>query len=62
MKVAFQLAGFIYVDDTDITILNKGQKIAEEVMARAQLMINTWHRELSYTRGDLKESKCFWTI
>ena len=25
-------------------------------------MLNTWHRGLSYTGGDLKESKCFWTI
>ena len=62
MKVAFQLTGFIYVNNTNITILNEGQETAEEVVARAQLMLDTWHRELSYTRGDLKESKCFWTI
>ena len=40
-KVVFQLAGFIYVDDTDIMILNEGQETAEEVMARVQLMLDT---------------------
>ena len=41
IKVAFQLAGFIYIDDTDLTILNEGKEIAEEVVARAQLMLDT---------------------
>ena len=58
-KVAFQLVGFLYVDDTDITILNEGQETAEEVIARVQLILATWRMVLSYTRGDLKESKYF---
>jgi len=41
IKVAFQLAGFIYVDNTDIMILNEGQETVEEVVAREQLMLNT---------------------
>ena len=40
-KVAFQLAGFIYIDNTDIMILNEGQEIVEEIVAREQLMLNT---------------------
>ena len=40
-KVAFQLTGFIYVNNTDITILNEEQETAEEVVARAQLILNT---------------------
>jgi len=34
-KVAYQIAGFLYVDNTDLVTLNKGNELASEVVARA---------------------------
>ena len=34
-KVAYQLAGFLYIDDTDLVALNSGNESEAEVVARA---------------------------
>ena len=61
-KVAYQLAGFLYVDDTNIIALNSGLELAEEVMTRAQLLLDRWQYTLQVTGGELKFSKCYWTL
>ena len=39
-KVAYQLAGFLYVDNTDLVALNSGNESEVEVVARAQSLLN----------------------
>ena len=59
MKLIFAIAVLIYIDDTDIVLLNKGNESETEIMARAQLLLDSWHAALSFTGRDLKVSKCF---
>ena len=56
------LAALIFVDDTDLYVFNSGADTAEEVVIKAQRLLNTWHEILKFTGGDLKLSKCYWTL
>ena len=58
-KVAYQLASFLYVDDTDIVVLNSRSELAEEVVVRAQLLLDRWQYTLQVTGRELKFSKCY---
>ena len=61
-KFIFIIVALIYVNDTDIVLLNKGNKIEIKIIARAQLLLDLWHTVLSFTGGNLKVSKYFWII
>ena len=39
-KVAYQIAGFLYVDNTDLVTLNKDDKLASKVVARVQILLD----------------------
>ena len=39
-KVAYQIAGFLFIDDTDLVTLNKGDKSVSKVVARAQTLLD----------------------
>ena len=39
-KSMYKLAGFLYVDDTDLVTLNSGEKLAEALVVRAQLLVD----------------------
>ena len=58
----YALLGFLYVDNIDIVALNQGRELEEEVVARAQLLLDHWQFALQLTGGELKFSKCFWTL
>ena len=40
------MVGFLYVDNTDIVVLNNGSELKEEVVARAQLLLDKWQYAL----------------
>ena len=56
------LAALIFVDDTDLYIFNSGSETTEEIVLKAQRLLDAWHHILQFTGGDLKLSKCYWTI
>ena len=39
-KSVYKLAGFLYVDDTNLVVLNSGEESAEAIVARAQLLVD----------------------
>ena len=61
-KSVSKLAGFLYVDDTDLVALNSGEKSAEAIVVRAQLLVDQWQYVLQLTGRELKHSKYFWTL
>ena len=42
-QVIFTLAGQIFVDDTDLNMINKENENVEEIMFRAQQTLDQWH-------------------
>ena len=58
----FSLAALVYVDDSDLNILNLNQKSTVEVLEEAQALLNAWHFALRTSGGELKLEKCFWTL
>ena len=43
-------------------MFNSGADNAEEVVIKAQRLLDAWHEVLKFTGGDLKLSKCYWTL
>ena len=39
-KIAYSLAGFLYVDDMDLVTMNSSNESADEIVARVQLLVN----------------------
>ena len=58
-RVILPLAALIFVDDTDLYVFNSGADNAEEVVIKAQRLLDAWHEVLKFTGGDLKLSKCY---
>ena len=50
----YQLVGFLYVDDTDIVALNNGSESEEEVVARAELLLDKCQYALQVIGGKIK--------
>ena len=50
------------MDDTDLVTFDNEKELAMEVVTRAQLVLDTQHQALTFTGGNLKLNKCFWTI
>ena len=61
-RVILPLAALIFVDDTDLYVFNSGADNAEDVVIKAQRLLDAWHEVLKFTGGDLKLSKCYWTL
>ena len=53
------LAALIFIDDTDLCVFNSGADNAEEVVIKAQYLLDAWYEVLKFTGGDLKLSKCY---
>lgn len=47
----------IYISNIDLFIINSNDKNVEEIVQRAQPILNTWHVVLKILGGDLKYSK-----
>ena len=61
-QVVLPLAALIFADDTDLHVFNSGSDTTEEVVMKAQRLLDAWHNILKFTGGDLKLSKCYWTL
>jgi len=53
------MAGFAFVDDTDLIVSDLSQQ-ASAVMTKMQQSLTMWHKLLQATGGDLVPEKCFW--
>ena len=60
-KICQYLSALLCVD-TYLYVFNDGSMIAQEVVIKAQRLLNSWNEVLKYTRGELKLSKCHWTL
>ena len=58
-KMAYSLVGFLYVDNMDLVAINSGNKSVDEIVARAQLLVDQWQYALQLTGVDLKQRKYF---
>ena len=61
-RAVLPLAALIFVDDTDLYVFNSGSDTTEEVVMKGQQLLDAWHDILKFTGGDLKLSKCYWTL
>ena len=61
-KLIFIIIVLIYIHNTDIVIFNKGNESETKIIARSQLLLDSWYIALSFTGGDLKVLKYFWII
>ena len=53
------LAPLLYVDETDLNVLNVSNKPIFEVVADVQNVLNIYHFPLKASGSDLKLEKCF---
>ena len=58
-KLILQMAGFAYVDDTDLLQV---ANTAEEVLQYMQKKLDDWNDSASVTGGILSPSKCWWYL
>jgi len=52
--------GEMYVDDTDLTVMQPHFKSADDVKDEAQMSVDTWAHLLNSTGGSLNPEKCYW--
>ena len=55
-----QCMGFLFVDDTDSTVIGNEEEIGEQVCQRQQEGVASWESALKFTGGTLKAAKCYW--
>ena len=58
-QVGYKLARFLYIDDTDIAVMNNGIETAKEVVKRAQKLLDSWQLALNFMGGELKSEKYY---
>ena len=58
-KVLFQIEAQLYIDNTDLPMMNQGNDSAKQLVTRAQIILNYWHNTLWFTGGDLKLKKSY---
>ena len=61
-KLAYKIAAFLHVDNTNLVAIKRSNESEAEIITRAQLVLDYWQEGLTITGGELKLSKCFWTI
>ena len=52
--------GEMYVDDTDLTVMQPHYKSADDVREDAQKLVDEWAHLLNSTGGSLNPEKCYW--
>ena len=60
--IIIPLVALIFVDDTNLYVFNSGSEMTEELVLKAQRLLDTWHFILKFTEGDLKLLKCYSTL
>ena len=58
-KLNYQIATFLFVDETDLPLFNKVHETTLEIADEAQSTLFAWHEGLTITSGDLKIYKFF---
>jgi len=53
------MAGFAFVDDTNLIVSDTSQ-MATKVTEKMQQLLTMWHKLLQATGGNLVPKKCFW--
>ena len=61
-KITMPLVALLFADDTDLCVINSGSESTEEVVRKAQKLIDAWYNVRRFTGRDLKLSKCYWTM
>ena len=62
LKTMYQLAGFLYVDDTNLVALNIRDESVDTIVTRVQILVDRWQYTLQLIGRELKYSKCFWML
>ena len=39
-KLAYRITAFLYIGDTNLVAINRGHKLVEEIIARAQVLLD----------------------
>ena len=42
LKIVYQIAAFLHIDNTNIVAINNRKNTLDEVVARAQLLLDCW--------------------
>ena len=58
-EIVIPLAVLIFVDDTDLYVFNSGSDIIEELVFKAQCLLDAWHYILKFIGGELKLLICY---
>jgi len=58
-KQHWVMAGFAFMDNTDLIVSDSSQQ-ASTVMKKMQQLLTMWHKLRQATGGDLVPEKCFW--
>ena len=53
------LAALMFADDTDLCILNSGSNRTEDIVDKAQRLLDAWYFALKFTGEYLKLAKCY---
>ena len=56
------LAALSCADNAGLYILNSVSDNAHDMFLKSQRMLNNWHEGLKFAVGDLKLTKCYWTL
>ena len=58
-NVLVLIVALTYLDNTDLYMFNEGDDSIEALVAKVQLLLNTWYEVLKITSRELKLSKCY---
>ena len=61
-RIVMPLAALMFADDTDLYVFNSGIDTTKEIVVKAQKLLDVWYNILTITGGNLKLSKCYWTL
>ena len=57
--IVMPLVALIFVDDIDLYVFNSESDTIEELVFKAQRLLDAWYYILRFTGGELKLSKCY---
>lgn len=52
----------MHADDTDLYVFDDSSSDSTSSVQKAQLLLDSWHKALGFTGGDLKVSKYYWAL
>ena len=58
-NILFQLVALLYVNNSNLKVMNLNRKSTLEVIQKVQALLNTWYFALRVLGKNLKLEKCF---